>query len=176
MAQELPIALSYTELLPAQVLGGGAREGDFLVMAGDTVLPPRCLMCGSPAVCEWKEFLIAAPLPHVLESTAPVFRLRAGLCRQHLVRRTLLNIGGFLMLAASPGACLLGGVAETIFPALPPVAVVVPAVLLPLGGLALRFLATRQPHEQEVRETVTLVRGIHPAILEVLPAYPFASA
>jgi hypothetical protein len=159
-----PIALSYTELAPAQCISGGKRRGDLLVMDGDTVLPAMCYLCGTFADAHPRVFMIAAPLSPHLESTAPVFRLHTHICRRHGRSRVLLRISALVAFCIFPCVCLFGSVLI-----LPGEVLLVADMSLLLIAVILNGLAGRGPHVVNMDDEVVLVRGVHPAVLEKLP-------
>jgi hypothetical protein len=164
-----PIALSYTELAPAQSVAGGKRRGDLLVMDGDTVLPAMCFACGTFNGVQPRAFFIAAPLSPHLESTAPVFRLHTHVCRRHHLRRVLLQTGALIAIALFPCACLFGSLLFLVFPRTPGEVLIVADMSLLLIAVILNGLAGRGPHVVNMDDEVVLVRGVHPAVLEKLP-------
>jgi hypothetical protein len=164
---EGPVPLSYTELQPAQAISAGRRAGELLVMEGDTVLAPLCIRCGAQHHLGRKQFLIPAPLSTHLETTAPVYRLHAHVCLRHAWRRWLLNALAAILAVLGLMTCTRGMLivprAELGFYS--------SFTVLLLVAIAFRVAANRWPRVERSTDTLVFVRGVHPALLAVLPEY-----
>jgi hypothetical protein len=164
---EGPVPLSYTELRPAQAVSVGRRAGELLVMEGDTVLGPLCIRCGGQRNLRREQFLIPAPLPLQLETTAPVYRLHAHVCLRHAWRRWVLNALAAVLAILGVMTCSCG---MLIVPRAE-VGMGFLFALLLLTAIACRVAANRWPRVQCSTDTLVFVRGVHPALLAGLPEH-----
>lgn len=167
-------------------LEGLWREGNLLVMHKAAPLPPICVKSGEAATQWLKRKLVWHPpwifaliLLHVFlyAIVALILQKRAtihiGLTDEWFARRRTR------MLMAT-GICLSGilvGVAGIAMKNREPnsdyLMLLLPAMILLLGGLIYGLIASRLVSAQRITDQYIWLKGVHPSFLDRLPSWPY---
>ena len=172
---------------PAPQAGGLWREGKMLVMHKLAPLPPICVKSGQPATQWLRRNLAWHPpwiyvliLVHILlyVVVALIMQKKAsiqiGLTDEWMARRRTRMLIAWL---TSLGGIGLGIVAIALENSGPNtqgyIALLLPAVLMALGGLIYGVCACRLVKPDRITDQYVWLKGVHPSFLDRLPTWPY---
>lgn len=157
------------------------RDGNRLVMAKTALLPGICVQTNQPTSerlrrrLYWHNpwlyvILLAGPLIFII--VALIAResadIKIGLCRERIVRRRWIIFGAWIGTLAGIALCITAGNAGNEVAAV----LAITGLLLFLGSMIGGLILARIVAPTKITSRHVWLKGVHPAYLAALPAFP----